>query len=398
MDYQNLNSKASANYDGFSLVSGGLIYSITQVFRNKAKPGKALLHTALALVAITWLPLCVFALIGGTLNVDDASINFLEDFLMHVRFLLVVPFLILIEKIVDKAFVNYIKISDDLIPDSQQEAYNRMVSRLNKLSNSYIPEIVVLLVVYTVVILAWNVKSDTLEMRNYILNAAGNNLSPAGWYYLLLSMPIFQLLVFRWIWRWFIWMYSLVAISRFKLYVDPLHADQMGGLEYMNLVPLMFSFILMAPSAVLSSFIGIEIIYNDATLKSFALQIFVYIFLFPIVLYAPLLVFMPFMLHAKSSGIYNFGSLLRKHNEAYVNKWIRNYSTNKDALLGSVDHSSLSDSGGSYAPLSNLKIVPINLKLIAMSFVLYAIPYIPLVFTYYSVKDLIGLLIQSIAQ
>ena len=43
----------SADYEGFSLVSGGLIYSITKIFRKKAKPGKELTHTAIALALIT---------------------------------------------------------------------------------------------------------------------------------------------------------------------------------------------------------------------------------------------------------------------------------------------------------------------------------------------------------
>ena len=183
----------------------------------------------------------------------------------------------------------------------------------------------------------------------------------------------------------------------FKIKIDPLHADQMAGLEYLNMVPLMFSFILMAPSAVLSALIGIDIIYNDAVLKSYTFQLAIYIFLLPIILYLPLAKFIPFLLRAKSEGIYKFGNLLRKHNIDYVKKWIASDSTNKEPLLGSMDHSSLSDINGSYAPISSLKLIPIDLKLIGLSFFLNIIPYIPLVFTYYSMRDLINLLIQSIA-
>lgn len=397
MDNITLDSKTSADYDGFSLVSGGLIYSITKIFRNKAKPGKEWTYTAFALVIITWVPLCAMALIGGTLHVDDASINFFEDFLMHTRFLLVVPFLILIEKKVDRSFVNYIRNSDDLIPDAQQLKFNKLVKRLDRLTDSFIPEIVMLVIVFSTIIITWNITPDLAMGRNYILNYTGNELSPAGWYYLLIAMPIFQMLIFRWVWRWFVWLYSIISISKYKLYVDPLNADQKAGLEYLNMVPLMFSFIIMAPSVVLSAIIGIDIIYNDATLKAYTFQIITYIFLFPIILYAPLVVFMPFLLRAKSSGIYKFGTLLRKHNFDYVNKWIVNYQTNKDKMLGSPDHSSLSDINGSYAPVSNIKLIPIDLQLVLLSFILNMIPFIPLVFTYYSVKDLINLLIQSIS-
>ncbi|MDX2443998.1 MAG: hypothetical protein QNK30_09380 [Bacteroidales bacterium] len=397
MNQNSLDSKTSANYSGFSLVSGGLIYSITKIFRRKAKPGKELIHTAIALSVITWLPVCLLALFGGTLNDSDATINFFEDFLLHVRFLLVVPFLILIEKIVDRSFVKNIENSDDLIPNSQQESFNKLVKRLNRLTDSFIPEIVMLIIVYGTIIIFWHITPESEAGRNYLLNTRGDQLNPAGWYYLIISMPIFQMLIFRWIWRWFIWLYSIVAISKYKLHVDPLHADQMAGLEYLNLVPLVFSFILMAPSAVLSAYIGIDIIYNDAILKSYAFQIILYVFLLPIIIYSPLLVYMPFLLRSKSDGIYEFGSLVRKHNNNFANKWIGNYQANKDDLLGSVDNSSLADINGSYGPIAELKIIPIDLKFLVISFVLNIIPYLPLVFTYYSVKDLVNLLLQSVA-
>ena len=387
----------TANYDGFSLVSGGLIYSITKIFRKKAKPGKELTHTAIALAVITWLPLCILALFESSFEHDDATINFLEDFLVHVRFLIVVPFLILIENIVDRTFISYIKNTDDLIPHSQQESYNKLVKRLDKLTDSFIPEIVMLVIVYSTIIFNWHISSDSAMGRNYLLNSGNDNLSAAGWYYLMISMPLFQMLMFRWFWRWIVWLYSIISISKFKIKTDPLHADQMAGLEYLNMVPLMFSFILIAPSAVLSALIGIDIIYNDAVLKSYTFQLAIYIFLLPIILYLPLAKFIPFLLRAKSEGIYKFGNLLRKHNIDYVKKWIAIDSTNKEPLLGSVDHSSLSDINGSYAPISNLKLIPIDVKLIVLSFILNIIPYIPLVFTYYSMRDLINLLIQSIA-
>ena len=66
----------------------------------------------------------------GTLEDTDSSISFPEDFLFHVHFLLVVPFLILIEKVVDRSFIGYVKNTDDLIPNSQQDSFNRLVRRL----------------------------------------------------------------------------------------------------------------------------------------------------------------------------------------------------------------------------------------------------------------------------
>lgn len=106
---------------------------------------------------------------------------------------------------------------------------------------------------------------------------------------------------------------------------------------------------------------------------------------------------MPFLMRSKSDGIYEFGSLVRKHNNDYAKKWIGNYQANKKDLLGALDNSSLADINGSYGPVAELKLIPIDLKFLVISFVLNIIPYLPLVFTYYSVKDLVNLLLQSVA-
>jgi len=394
-----MNDKNSANYDGFSLVSGGLIYALTSVFRGNTGSSKGLIKTAFAISLITWVPLCVLALFEGTLNDTDSTISFFEDFQMHVRFLLVAPFLILIENLVDSTFVGYIKKSDQLIPDERQPAFNRLVRRLDNLTDSYLPEIIALIVIYTIIILNWDHLWVFDSGRNYLAYPGTTTLNAAGWFYLLFCVPIFQLLVFRWLWRWFVWLYSLIKISRFKLHIDPLHADQMAGLEYINLVPITFSFILVAPSAMLSAYIGIDIIYHGANLSQFVFQIATYVFFLPIILYAPLLIFIPKLIHAKSYGIQNFGSLIRKHNTEYVSKWIEGDPPKDDKLLGTMDNSSLADINGSYGSVQSMKLAPINYRMIFLSFVLNVIPYIPLIFTYYTgtflFKHLLNYLVGS---
>jgi len=397
MEKYNLNNKTSADYGEFSLVSGGLIYMLTSFIRKKARKGRILTSTALVMVLITWVPMCLLALYEGTLNDNETTISFFEDFLVHVRFLLIVPFLILIENMVDRTFVAYVRNSDLIIPTNQQLKFNKLVKQLDKLTNSYLPEILVLILHFTGFFLGWYESTITESQRNYITSEATGKLNIAGWYYFLICLPIFYLLVSRWLWRWIVWMYSMFRINRFKLYLDPLHADQMAGLEYLNLVPLTFSFILVAPSAMLSAVIGIDIIYHGASFSSYYIPILIYVFLLPIILYSPLLIFIPKLIHAKNEGIFKFGRLIRKHNSDYVEKWIDGEPPKNETILGAMDNSSLADINGSYAPIQSIKLIPIDIKMILVSFILNVIPYIPLVFTYYSLNDLFEIFARTIA-
>ena len=174
-----------------------------------------------------------------------------------------------------------------------------------------------------------------------------------------------------------------------------MHADKMVGLEYLNLVPLTFSFIFIAPSAMMSSVIGIDIIYNGASFMSYYQLILFYVILSPVILYSPLLIFMPKLINAKRNGVLLFGDLLRKHNQDYVKKWIDGKPIQKEPILGALDNSSLADINGSYTPIEEIKLFPVDLKMIIVSVFVNLIPYIPLVFTYYSFSDLFELLIAS---
>ena len=382
-----------ANYQNFSLVKGGLIYKVSTLFR-KGNKERELIHTAIALTVITWFVLCVLALLEGTLDDNEQTISFFEDFLVHVRFLFVVPFLVLIENTVDRAFIGYIQNADRLIPNSEQTRYNALVRTINRLTDSYLPEVVVLIVLFGYILFQWPHLSIFDSGRNYL--AAGDQLNMAGWYYMLVCIPIFQLLVFRWLWRWAVWVYSIIRISRFKVQIDPLHADKMAGLEFFNIVPLTLSYVLIAPSAIFAAHIGIDIIYNDTLLTSYVMSIAAYVFLLPILLYAPLCLFIPQLIGAKIYAIQNFGNIIREHNEAYKEVWIEKNKPKKEELLGTMDNSSLADINGSYGPGQAQQLVPINLRMTVLSFAMNVLPYIPLVFTYYPPMQLFKDLLKSI--
>jgi hypothetical protein len=170
----------------------------------------------------------------------------------------------------------------------------------------------------------------------------------------------------------------------------------MAGFEYLNIVPLMFSKILFFPSFILSAYIGIEIIYHGASLEDFIFHILLYVVFLPILLYTPLTLFMPYLYRAKAFGIHVFGDLLRKHNKAYLDKWLEGKDPDKEPLLGSADHSSLVDSGGSYAPVAAMKVAPINLVSVVQSFVINIIPFLPLALTYFTGEEILEHVLKSL--
>lgn len=382
-------------YKGFSLVSGGLIYDLMARFKVFNKKNSQL-RQAIFFALLTWLPLLILASLDGTLGGEKIEINFWEDFSIHIRFLFVVPFLILIGNKIDNVFIGYVKTTDRMIRDDQQDAFDRLIGTLNRMSNSYIPEILILVLVYLAILLKWDDLTLFDSSREFLARPDSNKLSPAGWYYFLFSFPFYLLLVFRWIWRWLIWLFSLFRFSLFKFQIEALHADNMAGLEYLNLVPLAFSFLFIALSAALAANMGMAIAYDGMSLNQYFIEILIYCIAIPFLLYAPLLIFMPMIMRALTRGIYDFGDLITRHNNDFAEKWLKGSSPKDDKLLGSMDNSSLNDINGSYLNVQGTKILPVNYKMILSSITLIVLPFIPLLFTLYSGSDMLKKLIEAL--
>lgn len=69
-------------------------------------------------------------------------------------------------------------------------------------------------------------------------SAEGSTLSPAGMQYRCVSVPIFQIHLFRWHFRLFIWTRFLRKVSRIQLSLVAAHPDRFGGADTQSLVDL----------------------------------------------------------------------------------------------------------------------------------------------------------------
>ena len=391
---ENSEQSDSANYDGFSLVTGGLIYKLMTMVLKTKDPVKNRRQRAWIFALIAWLPLCILILFSGSDSVMTDELNFFKNFQLHIQFLFAVPFLILIEKAVDNSFIAYIKNSDELTDVREQPRFDALVKKIDKLSNLYIPEILILCLIYSVIIVRWNDPSLLDSAESYLSD--DGSVSLAGFYYLFVSLPISQLLIFRWFWRWIIWVYSLVKISKFTFYIDAMNIDGKAGMTYLNLVPSTFCIVFFALAAVLAGTIGFDIINHGISLKSYTLDILFFVVGLPIFFYSPLLIFIPLLHKTKSQAIHQMGTLVARHNQDYVKKWLKNDPPPKEPILGAMDNSSLSDINGGYAPAISMNFIPINKRMIVMSGLILLVPFVPLVFTYYSLFDLIHIVLRSI--
>lgn len=381
----------------YSLVTGGLIYLIMSKLKFYAQTKKGLLKTALFFLLLAWLPLLLLSIIEGNFVGEKVVISFSEDFLIQIQLLIIIPFLIIIEKAIDSSFDDYVNTMRRLVGTVDESKFEKLTQRLDKLSNSIIPEIIFLIIIYGLVII---ISEEALPQHtewSYLLDSDGIKFTLSGWYLLLISMPIYQLLLFRWMWRWFLWVYSSFIFSRLNLNINAMHADQMAGLEFLNVLPLWFGFLALSLSTVFSAQTGMEIVYQNASLQDYVYPIAGYVVVITMILYLPLIFFMPALLKAKTNGIYYYGGLATYHNNLFRTKWLKGELPKEESSLGSLDNSSLADLNSGYQQsVGGMNVIPINFRRMMGTALGLLVPFLPLLGTYYSLPEFLSKLAEIV--
>jgi hypothetical protein len=81
-------------------------------------------------------------------------------------------------------------------------------------------------------------------------------LSYAGWWFGLISVPVYRFLLLRWVWRMFLWASFLWRVSKLNLVLIPTHPDMAAGLGFLSEAQLRFGSIAFACGVVVAGQMG----------------------------------------------------------------------------------------------------------------------------------------------
>jgi hypothetical protein len=376
----------------FSLVLGGPLF---QLFRRAHLCGDALemlRRRVLIITGVAWLPLLLLSTLAGSAHDDAAGIPFLYDIEAHVRFLIALPILIVAELIVHlrirpvvaQFLERGIVIAEDL------PKFRAAIDSTLRLRNSVIGEVVLLVVVYTIGVWVWRhqIALETASWYAIPDAAQGMHPTPAGYWYFLVSLPIFQFVLLRWYLRFFLWFWFLWRVSRLNLRLVPIHPDRTGGISFLGRSTNAFMPILFAQGAALGGLLASQIFYAGQNLMDFRVEIAGFVAFFVVIILIPLTVFTPHLVRAKRRGMSEFGRLASRYTQAFEQRWIHGAAPADETLLGSADIQSLADIANSYAVVQEMRFVPFGLKDVTRLAVVAAIPLLPLTLTVFAVEEL----------
>ncbi len=221
-------------------------------------------------------------------------------------------------------------------------------------------------------------------------------LSLAGGWFVYISLPIFQFILYRWYFRLFVWIRFLWQVTRCKLSLLPTHPDRAGGLGFLSLTVIAFAPLLAAHGALLAGMIANRIFFQGATLPDFKVEIAVVVAFLLLIVLGPLLLFTPHLSAARRLGLREYGTLAQRYVREFDEKWLRGGAPADEPLVGSGDIQSLADLGNSFEGIRSMSLVPFTKIAVLQLAVITLLPVAPLLLTMVSLEELVKRLLDVV--
>lgn len=282
----------------FSLALGGPLF---QLYRRAHLSGDALelLHRRIVVIAlIAWLPLFLLSLLQGHALAGVIRIPFLYDVEANVRFLVAIPMLIAGEVFVHSHISPLIRwfVERGIVSEKDLPRFKAAVNSGLRVRNSVVVEVALLALVYTVGLWAWRSQIAMAESTWYAAPEKSHiHLTLADYWYVFVSIPIFQFLLWRWYLRLGLWFRLLWQISRLDLRLTAVHPDRAGGIGFLGETSYAFGPVLFAQGAMLAGVIGNRILYEGQKLLSFKMEAIGLVAFIVLVVLGPLVMFTPLL-------------------------------------------------------------------------------------------------------
>jgi hypothetical protein len=326
------------------------------------------------LIAVTWVPLCVFALVQWARR--GASDSLIRDWSVHGRLLVAMPVIVSAERLLDQiARVALARVFDEeLVPPASAPKVRAMLRAVERWRDAAWFEsllLVAALVVGIASLVGWIPTSGVLA------GSGTYRYDGVRLWYGLVSLPIFQLILWRSLFRFALWLRVLVGLARTPLALIATHADRHGGIAFLRMPSIVYgALLLLATSAVLCGGWATEIAKRGVPMATFRSPFLVFVVLGVVVVLVPLLMFTPQLWRARVVGLRRYGGLVTDYARRFQTRWIE--SGDRTALLGTPDIQSLADLLNAYqhsvAELGTMLFGKRDIVVVAAAALLPAVP------------------------
>jgi hypothetical protein len=380
----------------FSVVEGGPTYRILLQLGLLKRETQTNYRTAIAFALVSWLPLAVLSAIEGVAIGKTVAIPFLYDIAAYTRFLIAIPILVIAEAVIGAHLAEVAAhfVISGLVSKEEYPSFNAAANNCIKQRDSAANEGIVLLISYaSAVIFIWTLAPGVSTWRS-VPSGSSYTFTLAGWWYAFVSIPIFQFLMFRWLFRLLIWSRFLWRMSKLRLRLMPTNPDKAGGLGFVGESHKHFGLIAFALGVVFAGIFANDVMFGKVPVQIFKAPGVVLTVLAILIFEGPLLFFAPRLASVRRKGLLEYGKLSIDYTTEFHEKWINGKRPTDEPLVGNADIRSLADLANCFDIIERMRIVPFDLRAILWLALSFLVPMLPLLVTVIPLSEIIETLLK----
>jgi hypothetical protein len=370
-----------------SFSNSGLLYKLLGKLGLGHSTSKGYLTRSLLISGATWLPLLMLTMMQGLAFGNLVEVDFIKDIATHARFLIILPLLIFAEASVGRRIreqtIQFFR--SGILTAEDRGKFDIIKNNTVRLVNSLRVDIVILLTIAMYIYIRWSILPSGIS--HWIYEPVSGTISWAGLWSVFVSLPLFQFILVRWMWRWICWLYLLYKMSKLPLKLNPSHADLAGGLGFLGLPPSPFMAINFALATLCSAVIAERIIFLDQHLADFYVILGALAVITIMINVLPLLVFTSPLVAARRKGIFDYSALVQKHHQDFDQKMLNEGSA--ESPTGNPIISSMADINSSFGTVLKMRIFPFDTKIMASTIAIMVLPVLPLLAFEYKLADIL---------
>ena len=334
---------------------------------------------AALLALVGWAPLLAFSLLQSLwLRVDHLT-PLLWETGLHARYLAAVPILVLAEAWCIPQINATVQsfVTGGIVGPHDHGRFAGALSSTRRLLRSRAAEIAVFAIAYAIAI-ATIVSYQGQPLPTWATSAGLTPVfSPAGWWHMLVSLPLLLVLILGWLWRLALWSRLLWLISRLDLRLVASHPDHAAGLGFLGQSLRAYAPVAMAIAAVAAGR-SAHLVLTGSGMPTPQLMLNVGLAAALVALFAaPLFVFTPVLMRAWRRGAALYGALADEVGHAFERKWFDGPKENRRDVLQAVDFSAVNDLYAVVSNVHSIRFAPLDIRDLIALFAAILLPFVP---------------------
>ena len=367
----------------YAFASGGILWKVFDRSRFESKTIRQQLLFVFGLIMLCWLPIAALSLM--TLGWDKFYLLFLRDIATHVRFLFVMPVLIFSRRSLNKSFNNAIQFFHEtkIVDQGNTNEFEKVMAWLMKWKNSKLVDIVLIILVYSSFYFQENrtINQSSTYAPWHLVN---DHMTAAGWWYLIFSLPILQMILYRWLYTIVLWILFLRKISKVNLNLSALHPDGVGGLGFLQYIQLSFFPVALAFSALTAGVMNNAIIFSGVSIIDYKITIGSVLVFVLLLFILPLMLLLPLLAKVKRKYFMLYSLEAWPFARKYEEELKAFYLTEEEK----PDASWHVDMLGSFEKTKDMKIVLVDKTLLVAFSAAVILPFLPVLAQQVPLKEL----------